>query len=108
VDNDAVRELKRDRSLTWYIERMARRHFGQSRADREDAIAEAWIRISRQPAGEGTENYKRHGLRAIAAFYQRTKRLQRRFKQITLSEDGDGHPSPAIKELERLALDGDW
>ena len=71
--------LKRNKELLRYIEAEARRHFGQSEKDREDAAAEAWERIWKQPAGLRLEEYKRHADNAISGFYSKVRRRKVRY-----------------------------
>lgn len=100
--------LKRNKELRRFLEDEARRHFGADEDLREDAVAEAWERIWKQPAGMRMEEYKRHGGNAISALYKRTRRRRKNMPQETLDADPEGNPSSAMAQLAQKAIDGDW
>jgi hypothetical protein len=107
VDEAAFEELYRSTALSRYLVGEARRHFS-SPEDREDAVAQAWGRILRQPAGEDYGVYKWHGGRAIKNLYQRALYRRKKSPEASLDAGGEGKPSSALAQLARVALEGDW
>jgi hypothetical protein len=107
MDEAAFEELFRNPRVARYLEGEARRHFSCPE-DQEDAIALAWARILRQPAGLDWAEYKRQGGRAIKNLYQRLLYHRKRVQEASLDTREGGKPSSALAELAQRALSGDW
>ena len=108
MDEAAFRELYRSAQLRRFLSSEANRHFGKDEELRKDALAEAWVRISAQPAGHSFDDYKKHGARAIAALYARVRRRRIRLQEDSIDEGEEGKPSSALARLAQKAVDGDW